>query len=120
RGNEHQIYFETQWGADNMFGHIPLFFPSEGQSPLGPLYGTWYSSAGAKGKTPPPRMRELMDKYRKTFSLPDAERPRLAKAVCKIALDEPWSIPVIANSPAWQGVPRLKHQLGNGPERLWN
>ena len=27
QGNEHQIYFETQWGADNIFGHVPLFFP---------------------------------------------------------------------------------------------
>ena len=40
--------------------------------PIGPLYGTWYSSAGAQGKTPPPRMRELMEKYRKAFGVPDA------------------------------------------------
>ena len=25
--NEHQIYFETQWGADNIYGHIPSSFP---------------------------------------------------------------------------------------------
>ena len=56
RANEHQIYFETQWGADNIYGHIPLIFPAEAQSPLGPLYGVWYSSAGAKGKQPPARM----------------------------------------------------------------
>ena len=31
--NEHQIYFETQWGADNMFGHAPWFFPVDPQSP---------------------------------------------------------------------------------------
>src|SRR3989442_941182 len=54
RANEHQVYFETQWGADNIYGHIPLIFPSQDQSPLGPLYGVWYSSAGAKGKQPPP------------------------------------------------------------------
>ena len=119
-GNEHQIYFETQWGADNMFGHQPLFFPAEAQSPLGPLYGTWYSSAGAKGKTPPPRMRELMDKYRKTFGVPDQERTRLAKDVWKIALDELWIIPVVSNSPASQGVRVIKTNIGNVPERLWN
>jgi peptide/nickel transport system substrate-binding protein len=119
-GNEHQIYFETQWGADNMFGHQPLFFPAESQSPLGPLYGTWYSSAGAKGKTPPPRMRELMDKYRKTFGVPDQERTRLAKDVWKIALDELWIIPVVSNSPASQGVRVIKTNVGNVPERLWN
>ena len=119
-GNEHQIYFETQWGADNMFGHQPLFFPAEAQSPLGPLYGSWYSSAGARGKTPPPRMRELMDKYRKTFGVPDQERTRLAKDVWKIALDELWIIPVVSNSPASQGVRVIKTNIGNVPERLWN
>ena len=54
QANEHQIYFETQWGADNMHGHFPLIFPANGINPLGPLYGVWYASAGAKGKTPPP------------------------------------------------------------------
>ena len=119
-GNEHQIYFETQWGADNMFGHQPLFFPGEPQSPLGPLYGAWYSSAGARGKTPPPRMRELMEKYRKAFSVPDQERTRLAKEVWKIALDELWIVPIIANSPASQGVRVIKNTMGNIPSRLWN
>jgi peptide/nickel transport system substrate-binding protein len=118
--NEHQIYFETQWGADNMYGHQPLFFPAQAQSPLGPLYGTWYSSAGAKGKQPPPRMRELMETYRRSFGVPDAERTRLAKEVWKIALDELWAIPVVSNSPASQGVRVIKTNMGNIPSRLWN
>jgi peptide/nickel transport system substrate-binding protein len=120
RANEHQIYFETQWGADNIYGHTPWIFPADGGIPLGPLYGTWYSSAGARGKTPPPRMRELMDKYRKSFSVKDAERIRLAKEVWKIALDEMWMIPVVSNSPASQGVRVIKTNMGNIPERLWN
>ena len=41
RANEHQIYFETQWGADNIYGHTPWIFPADGGIPLGPLYGTW-------------------------------------------------------------------------------
>ena len=120
RANEHQIYFETQWGADNIYGHTPWIFPADGGIPLGPLYGTWYASAGARGKTPPPRMRELMDKYRKSFSVKDAERIRLAKEVWKIALDEMWMIPVVSNSPASQGVRVIKTNMGNIPERLWN
>ena len=120
RANEHQIYFETQWGADNIYGHTPLIFPAEAQSPLGPLYGVWYSSAGAKGKQPPARMVELMTTYRRSFSVPDAERTRLAKEVWKIALDELWLIPVVSNSPASQGVRVIKNNVGNVPERLWN
>jgi len=118
--NEHQIYFETQWGADNIYGHQPLIFPGEAQSPLGPLYGTWYSSAGARGKQPPARMRELMEKYRKSFGVPDQERTKLAKDVWKIALDEMWIIPIVVNSPASQGVRVIKNNMGNIPGRLWN
>jgi peptide/nickel transport system substrate-binding protein len=120
QANEHQIYFETQWGADNIHGHFPLVFPANGQNPLGPLYGTWYASAGTKGKTPPPKMRELMEKYRKSFGVKDAERVKLAKDVWKIALDELWLIPVVSNSPASQGVRVIKNNVGNVPERLWN
>ncbi|HTY79312.1 MAG TPA: ABC transporter substrate-binding protein [Candidatus Bathyarchaeia archaeon] len=120
RTNEHHIYFETQWGADNIYGHTPLIFPVDGGSPMGPLYGLWYSSAGAKGKTPPARMRELMDKYRKSFGVKDAERTKMAKDVWKIALDELWTIPLVSNSPASQGVRVIKTNMGNIPGRLWN
>src|SRR5262249_22336474 len=104
RANEHHIYFETQWGADNLYGHPPQIFPTQQTSPLGPVYGVWYSSAGAQGKQPPARMREAMAIYRRSFGVPDAERTRLAKEVWKIALDELWLIPVVSNSPASQGV----------------
>jgi len=120
RGNEHQIYFETQWGADNIYGHQPLLFPTQPDNPLGPLYGTWYSSAGRQGKEPPARMRELMATYRRSFGVPDQERTRLAKEVWKIALDELWLIPVVSNSPASQGVRVIKNNVGNVPARLWN
>src|SRR5215469_14721621 len=120
QNNEHQILFETQWGADNIYGHFPFIFPSDPTSPMGPLYGLWYASAGAKGKTPPARMRELMDKYRKSFGVKDAERTRMGKEVWKIALDELWTIPVVSNSPASQGVRVIKTNMGNIPERLWN
>ena len=65
-------------------------------------------------------MRELMEKYRKAFSVPDQERTRLAKEVWKIALDELWIVPIIANSPASQGVRVIKNTMGNIPSRLWN
>jgi peptide/nickel transport system substrate-binding protein len=118
--NELQIYVDTQWAGDDMFSHFPQFFPFGADNPLGPLYGAWYSSAGARGKEPPPRMKELMEKYRKAFSVPDTERVALAKDVWKIALDEVWTINVIANSPANQGLRVVKNNVGNAPERMWN
>ena len=107
-------------GRRQHHGHQPLIFPSQGQSPLGPQYGVWYSSAGRQGKQPPARMQELMTTYRRSFGVPDQERTRLAKEVWKIALDELWLIPVVSNSPASQGVRVIKNNVGNVPERLWN
>ena len=65
-------------------------------------------------------MRELMEKYRKSFSVKDQERTRMAKEVWKISLDELWTIPIVSNSPASQGVRVIKTNMGNIPERLWN
>jgi len=70
-GQEHQIYFETQWGADNIYGHVPLIFPRSGTEPLGPLMASGIPARAARGKQPPPRMRELMAIYRRSFSVPD-------------------------------------------------
>ena len=61
-----------------------------------------------------------MDKYRKAFGVPEQERTQLAKEIWRIALDEMWIIPVVANSPASQGVRVIKNNMGNIPERLWN
>ena len=73
--NEHQIYVDAQWGSDNMFGHIPwLSSPTTVADTMGPLYGRWFASGGTKGKEPPPRMRELMELYRKAFGVPREER----------------------------------------------
>jgi peptide/nickel transport system substrate-binding protein len=120
QGNEHQVYFDTQWGTDNIFGHTPLYFPYDRGSPTGPQLGIWFSSGGTQGKEPPPRMRELMDKYRKAFGVPDEERIKLGKETVGISLDELWIIPVVSNSPASQGVRVVKNNVGNVPERVWN
>ena len=118
--NEHQILFETQWGTDNIFGHTPLFFPYQYDSPLGPLYGVWFSSGGTQGKEPKDRLRELMDTYRKAAGVPDDERIKLGKQAVGISVDEAWIINVVANSPASQGVRVVKNNVGNVPERMWN
>jgi ABC-type transport system substrate-binding protein len=117
--NEHQIYVDAQWGSDNMFGHIPVFFPYDGGGTIGPLYGRWFASGGTKGKEPPPRMRELMELYRKAFGVPREERITLAKEIWKIAVDEVWTIGTVGLSPGIQGVRVAKTTLGNLPARQW-
>jgi hypothetical protein len=74
--------------------HQPLLFPTQAENPLGPLYGVWYSGAVKQGKQPPARMRELMATYRRSFSVPDQQRTRLAKEAVSdnphIAHTETW------------------------------
>jgi peptide/nickel transport system substrate-binding protein len=117
--NEHQIYVDAQWGSDNMFGHIPAFFPYDGGNAIGPLYGRWFASGGSKGKEPPARMRELMELYRKAFGVPREERIALAKEIWKIAVDEVWTVGTVGLSPGIQGVRVGKTTLGNLPARQW-
>jgi peptide/nickel transport system substrate-binding protein len=117
--NEHQIYVDAQWGSDNMFGHIPAFFPYDGGNAIGPLYGRWFASGGSKGKEPPARMRELMELYRKAFGVPREERIALAKEIWKIAVDEVWTIGTVGLSPGIQGVRVAKTTMGNLPARQW-
>jgi hypothetical protein len=86
----------------------------------GPLYARWFQSAGTQGKEPPARMKELMDKWRKAFGVPEKERIQLGKEVWKIAAEEVYIIGVIGMGPASMGVRVAKTNLGNIPSRQYN
>jgi peptide/nickel transport system substrate-binding protein len=119
--SEHQIHVDVTWGTENMFGHhMGALFPVDATSPLGPLYGKWFASGGTQGKAPPPRMYELMDKFRKALSAPGEAHIQHAKEVWKIALDEVWAMGVVGLSPLITGVRVVKTGMGNIPERLSN
>jgi peptide/nickel transport system substrate-binding protein len=120
QGNEHQLSVDTQWGGDDMWGHLPLFFPYDSGSALGPKFGLWFSSAGQQGTEPTGPVRQVMDLWRKGFTVPDKERVDIGKQIWKTALDDVWLISVVTNSPASQGVRVVKNNVGNTPERQWN
>src|SRR5437870_374134 len=86
----------------------------------GPLYVKWFLSAGAQGKEPEPKMRELMDKWKKAFGVPEKERIQLGKDVWKIAAEEVYIIGVIGMGPASMGVRVVKNNMGNIPSRQYN
>jgi peptide/nickel transport system substrate-binding protein len=118
--NETQLYAWNNDGSEHMFtfpGHI---FPFDGGSASGPLYGRWFQTNGADGKEPTGRLRELMDKWRKAFGVPEAERIQLGKDVWKIAAEEVYIIGVIGLGAASQGVRITKNTMGNAPARMYN
>jgi peptide/nickel transport system substrate-binding protein len=120
QANELQLAVDTQWGAEDPWGHIPSFFPYDSGNLLGPKLGLWFSTGGQQGMEPQPRMKELMALWRKGFTVPDRERVEIGKQLWKIALEEVWLLSVVVNSPASQGVRVVKNNLGNVPERVWN
>jgi peptide/nickel transport system substrate-binding protein len=120
--NEQQLSAWNNDGSEHLFTFPRHVFPYEiaDLATSGPHYARWFQSAGAQGKEPPPRMRELMDKFNRAFSVPEEERVRLGKEIWKIAAEEVYIIGVIGMGAASMGVRLAKVDLGNVPSRQYN
>ena len=64
--------------------------------------------------------KELMEKWKKAFGVPEKERIQLGKEVWKIAAEEVYIIGVIGMGPASMGVRVVKTNMGNIPSRQYN
>ena len=120
--NEQQLGAWNNDGSEHLFTFPLHVFPWEvaAVSTSGPLYARWFHSAGTQGKEPPARMRELMEKFKKAYGVPEAERVQLGKEVWKIAAEEVFIIGVIGMGPASMGVRVVKTSMGNIPSRQYN
>jgi peptide/nickel transport system substrate-binding protein len=120
--NEQQLGAWNNDGSEHLFTFPLHVFPFEVATVAssGPLYAKWFQSAGTQGKEPTGRLKELMDKYRKAFGVPEKERIELGKEVWKIAADEVYIIGVIGMGPASMGVRVVKTNMGNVPSRQYN
>ena len=120
--NEQQLGAWNNDGSEHLFTFPLHVFPFElaAVASSGPLYVKWFHSAGAQGKEPEPKMRELMDKWKRAFGVPEKERIQLGKEVWKIAAEEVYIIGVIGMGPASMGVRVVKTTMGNIPARQYN
>ncbi len=120
--NEQQLGAWNNDGSEHLFTFPLHVFPFElaAVASSGPLYVKWFHSAGAQGKEPEPKMRELMDKWKRAFGVPEKERIQLGKEVWKIAAEEVYIIGVIGMGPASMGVRVVKTTMGNIPSRQYN
>ncbi len=120
--NEQQLGAWNNDGSEHLFTFPLHVFPFElaAVASSGPLYVKWFHSAGAQGKEPEPKMRELMDKWKRAFGVPEKERIQLGKEVWKIAAEEVYIIGVIGMGPASMGVRVVKTNMGNIPSRQYN
>ena len=102
RGNEHQIHIEVTWGAEDMYGHGIVFFPSSSGSCFGPEYGAWFQSGGELGKEPVGDLAPLArvyELYRKGMTLPDKARAEAGKELWRIVLDQVYGIGTVGQTP---------------------
>jgi peptide/nickel transport system substrate-binding protein len=120
--NEQQLSAWNNDGSEHLFTFPTHVFPYtvDSLSASGPLYAKWFNSAGTQGKEPPPRLRELMEKWRKAFGVPEEERIKLGKEVWQIAAEEVYAIGVIGMGAASMGVRVAKTNMGNVPSRQYN
>jgi peptide/nickel transport system substrate-binding protein len=120
--NEQQLGAWNNDGSEHLFTFPLHVFPFEvaAVASSGPLYAKWFQSSGTQGKEPTGRLKELMDKYKKAFGVPEKERIELGKEVWKIAADEVYIIGVIGMGPASMGVRVVKTNMGNVPSRQYN
>ena len=121
--NEQQLGAWNNDGSEHLFTFPLHVFPFEHRRRR--VIGTartasWFHSGGTQGKEPPPRMRELMEKWKKAFGVPEKERIQLGKEVWKIAAEEVYIIGVIGMGPASMGVRVVKTNMGNIPSRQYN
>ena len=118
--NESQLNMHTGDGSDHLFTYPTHVFPSTPTTHGGVLFYRWFASGGAQGKEPPPRMKEMMELYRRAFGVPEEERIRLGKEIWKIVAEEVWTIGVVGLAAATSGVRVTKNGLRNVPARQYN
>ena len=118
--NESQMNIHTGDGSDHLFTYPSHVFPSTPTTHGGVLYYRWFASGGTQGKEPPPRMKEMMEMYRRAFGVPEPERIQLGKEIWKIVAEEVWTIGVVGLAAATAGVRVVKNGLGNSPSRQYN
>ena len=120
--NEQQLGAWNNDGSEHLFTFPLHVFPFElaAVATSGPLYVKWFHSAGTQGKEPEPRMKELMEKWKKAFGVPEKERIQLGKDIWRIEAEEVYIIGVVGQGPASMGVRVVKTDLGNIPSRMYN
>jgi peptide/nickel transport system substrate-binding protein len=118
--NENQIYAWQNEGSDHLYTTPNHVFPYEVTEGGGALFATWFQSNGAQGPEPPPKVKEVMEKWKKAFGVSEEEQVKLGKEIWATVVDEVFMIGVVGLAAAVSGVRVIKNTMGNVPARQYN
>lgn len=117
RANRVQI---TCWTnpTQSVWGSQPMYvLPVDRISPIGPLFGLWFSSNGRMGKKPAdPQILRAQALYRFGRTQTAPERTRIGREIWGTAIREQWMMSTVGGAPG--GVRLVHRRLGNVPARL--
>jgi peptide/nickel transport system substrate-binding protein len=116
--NEAMLNSYTNWGTERLWGESTatgrnVTFTYQ-DAEIGPAFGTWYATKGAKGIEPKdPLIKQVQELYTKGWTSTLEERNKLGQQIWKIAIEQQWGIGVVGGFGYW---PRLaNNDLGNVP-----
>jgi peptide/nickel transport system substrate-binding protein len=119
--NQTQMYAWLADGSEHPFTFPDHIFPyNAALDAAGVLFAKWFQSGGTQGKEPPPKIKEIMDKFKQGFSAPEDQRIKLGKEMWQTVIEETHVIATVGLSPAAQGTRIVKNTMGNIPTRMYN
>ncbi len=118
--NENHIYAWQNDGSEHLYTFPAHVFPYDVTGGGGALFAQWFQTNGAQGKEPPPKVKEVMEKWKKAFGVPEEEQIKLGKEIWATVVDEVFMIGVVGLAAAVSGVRLTKNNMGNIPSRQFN
>jgi peptide/nickel transport system substrate-binding protein len=120
RANEHQLYAFVGDGSDHIFSFPNTLLPMYDGASSGPEWGKWAASNGTLGRKPAPWMVQVMENFKRCFTLTDEQRVPVAKEMWALLIDNVHMIGTVGLSPAFMGVRVVKNTMGNVPARQYS
>ena len=104
--------------TQSVWGSQPLYvLPVSRMSPIGPLFGLWFSSNGRLGRKPTdPQILRAQELYRHGRTQDIRERTRIGREIWGIAIREQWMMSTVGRAPT--SVRISDRRLGNVPAGL--
>lgn len=118
--NQIQLFAFQNDGSDHLFTFPDQQLWVNPNTGLGPLYGAWFYTNGHEGKEPPPDIKDILDKFRLAFRVPEDEQIRLGQEIFKAMVEGQYMIGTVGVSPAIVGLRVAKNGMGNVPSRYAN